>query len=47
MAQTAAQYAKAYPQCSQEMRQIGELIQKCLMKTTQAMKPAETAAPPV
>jgi hypothetical protein len=47
MAQSAAQYAKAYPQTSSEMRQIGELIQKCLMKTTQAMKPSEPAAPPV
>lgn len=47
MAQSAAQYAKAYPQTAPEMRQIGELIQKVLMKTTQAMKPAEPAAPPV
>lgn len=47
MAQTARKYATAYPQCSQEMRQIGELLQKCLMKTTQAQAPSEPAAPPV
>src|SRR5947207_11774117 len=38
MAQTAQQYAKAYPQCAAEMRQIADLLQKCLMKTTQAQQ---------
>jgi hypothetical protein len=47
MAQMTQQYSKAYPQCADEMRQIGELLQKCLMKTTQAQAPAEPTAPPV
>jgi len=47
MAQTAKQYAQAYPQCAPEMRQIAELLQKCLMKTTQAQPNPEPAVPPV
>ena len=47
MAQTAKQYAQAYPQCAPEMRQIGELLQKCLMKTTQAQPQSEAPVPPV
>jgi len=47
MAQTATQYAKAYPQCAPEMRQIADLLQKCLMKTTQAQQSPEPAVPPV
>jgi len=46
-ANMARQYAQAYPQAAPEMRQIGELLQKVLMKTTQAQKPSEPAAPPV
>jgi len=47
MAQTARQYAQAYPQCADEMRQIGELLQRCLMKTTQSQQGAEPPVPPV
>lgn len=47
MAQTARQYAQAYPQCAGEMRQIGELLQRCLMKTTQAQQSQEPPTPPV
>lgn len=47
MAQAARQFAQAYPQTSDEMRQIGELLQRCLMKTTQAQQPAEPPVPPV
>lgn len=47
MAQAAQQYARAYPQCASEMRQIGELLQRCLMKTTQAQQGGESPAPPV
>lgn len=47
MAQTAQQYAKAYPQCAAEMRQIADLLQKCLMKTTQAQQQPQPAVPPV
>lgn len=47
MAQTARQYAQAYPQCADEMRQVGELLQRCLMKTTQAQQPSEPPTPPV
>lgn len=47
MAQSARQYAQAYPQCADEMRQVGELLQRCLMKTTQAQGQAETPTPPV
>jgi hypothetical protein len=38
---------QAYPQVSQEARQVGELLQRMLMKTTQAQAPSEPAAPPV
>lgn len=47
MSQMSQQYSRAYPQCADEMRQIAELLQKCLMKTTQAQGQAEPAAPPV
>jgi hypothetical protein len=47
MAQQAAQYGKAYPQCAPEMRQIADLLQKCLMKTTQAQQTPEQPVPPV
>lgn len=47
MAQAAQQYAQAYPQCAEEMRQIGELLQRCLMKTTQAQPQAQAPVPPV
>lgn len=47
MAQTARTYAQAYPQCAEEMRQIGALLQKCLMKTTQAQPQGEQPVPPV
>jgi hypothetical protein len=47
MAQMAQRIAQAYPQCSQEMREIGERIQRCLMKVTQAQQQSEPAAPPV
>lgn len=47
MAQTARTYAQAYPQCAPEMRQIGELLQKCLMKTVQNQKGSEPPTPPV
>lgn len=47
MAQVARQYAQAYPQCAPEMRQVGELLQKCLMKTTQQQQQPEPATPPV
>lgn len=47
MAKQAEQYARAYPQCANEMRQVGELLQKCMMKTTQAQQAPEPATPPV
>jgi len=47
MAQQVRQYAQAYPQCADEMRQIGSLLQRCLMKTTQAQPQAEPSVPPV
>jgi hypothetical protein len=47
MAQTAQQFAKAYPQTAPEMRQIADLLQKVLMKTTQAQQQSEPAVPPV
>ena len=47
MAQQAKMYAQAYPQCATEMRQIAELLQRCLMKTAQAQKPQEQPTPPV
>jgi hypothetical protein len=47
MAQSAREYAQSYPQCADEMRQIGSLLQRCLMKTTQAQPQQEPPVPPV
>lgn len=46
-ANAAREYAKAYPQTAPEMRIIGEQLQKCLMKTTQAQPASEPPTPPV
>lgn len=47
IASMTKQYAQAYPQCADEMKQIGVLLQQCLMKSTGAQAPGETPAPPV
>jgi hypothetical protein len=47
LAQGARQYAQAYPQCASEMRQVGELLQRCLMKTTSSQQGSEPPTPPV